>query len=216
MRRFEAHWNFLIQDAPFSVPLGMGAALAAYRDELARWNRKINLVRYRDDQELARRHFLDSLAGLRFIPEGARVADIGSGAGFPGLVIALARPDLRITLVESVGKKVGFLRAVRHILDLGRVQIHHGRAEDMPASDFDRVTGRAVVPPEKFLRLAAPLAGPGGAVLIWYSPGDDAFSRDVNTERMIYTLPGETRERAVAMIRIRRDVQQGERLKDEG
>lgn len=107
------------------------AALFRYLDLLLFWNRKVNLTAVRDPAEIVDRHFIDSLAVLPHIPPTARtLVDIGSGAGFPGAVIALARPDLSVSLVESIRKKTAFLEALRRDLPLPNVTVHALRAED--------------------------------------------------------------------------------------
>ncbi len=116
--------------------------LAAHIDLLERWNRRINLTSVRGAAEIVERHFGESLLVGQRIPESAlSLVDIGSGAGFPGLPIAVLRPKLRVTLVESVAKKAAFLREMSR--DLGNVRIYHGRFETLRAS-FQWATVRGV------------------------------------------------------------------------
>jgi 16S rRNA (guanine527-N7)-methyltransferase len=123
------------------------AALAAYRAELARWGERMNLVGSTDDAALDR-HFEDSLFAAGEIPAGARVADLGSGAGFPGLPIAIARPDVHVTLVEIREKRVAFLRHVVRTLGLD-VEVRQTSLATPPAGErFELVLLRAVAAPE--------------------------------------------------------------------
>jgi 16S rRNA (guanine527-N7)-methyltransferase len=199
---FEAIWENTVASSPFSVPAGLGAPLAVYRDELRRWNRKINLVSFKTDEELASRHFLDSLAALRFLPAGASVVDIGSGAGFPGCVIALARPDLNVVLIESILKKANFLRHLIRTLALGNLSVSHDRAENTAPGAFDIALGRAVAAPGEFVHLAKRLIKPGrGFVVVWLAEADRdqlAEFKQVTTE--IYSLPGDDERRALALV----------------
>lgn len=106
-----------------------------YRDLIIDWNRKISLISKRDETRLVSRHFLQS-AGLITIlelPGGARVMDLGSGAGFPGIPVKLVRPDLHVVLVESVQKKAAFLRTAISVLELEKIEVYAGRAEDLDA-----------------------------------------------------------------------------------
>ncbi len=124
------------------------AQLATYLDLLLRWNARTNLTAVRDAKEIVQRHFGESLfAGLclrKFITPQAEVLDLGSGAGFPGLPIQLLFPELKVTLAESQGKKVAFLREVVRSLGL-RTEIWAARVEDMPEERrFGAVTLRAV------------------------------------------------------------------------
>ena len=114
------------------------------------------------------RHVLNSAAAAQEIEEGARVVDIGSGAGLPGIPLALARPDLRVTLVEPLLRRVTFLEEV--VADLGlEVEVVRGRAEEKPviarAGGADVVTSRAVAPLAKLARWSAPLLRPGGRMV---------------------------------------------------
>src|SRR5688572_31888388 len=104
------------------------AALGTLLDELADWNSRVNLTAIRDPAEAVDKHLLDSLA-VRPLLKGLAVADVGSGAGFPGLPPAIADPDRRFTLVESTGKKAGFLRHIAARLDLPNVEVLPLRAE---------------------------------------------------------------------------------------
>ncbi len=201
---FEAIWKRTVASSPFSVPAGLAAPLGIYRDELRRWNRKINLVSFKTDEELASRHFLDSLAVLQFLPAGASVVDIGSGAGFPGCVIALARPDLNIVLIESILKKANFLRHLIRTLALGNLSVSHDRAENAAPGAFDVALGRAVAAPGEFVCLAKRLVKPGrGVVAVWLAEADRdqlAEFKKVTTE--IYSLPGGEGRRALALVTV--------------
>jgi 16S rRNA (guanine527-N7)-methyltransferase len=120
------------------------AQLHTYLALLLKWNAKTNLTAIRTPEEIVRRHFGESLfAGIHLGP-CARLLDLGSGAGFPGIPIQLLRPDLAVTLAESQGKKAAFLREVVRELGL-KTEVWAARAESMPASRrFEAVTLRAV------------------------------------------------------------------------
>lgn len=111
-------------------------------------------------------HIQDSLAAADSVPSGARLADLGSGAGFPGVPIALARPDVRVTLLEVRERRVSFLRHVARSVD-AEIEVLRGRIEDGPPEPFDLVTLRAVASPEQAVRLGVPWAKPDGEVWIW-------------------------------------------------
>ncbi|MEW6682364.1 MAG: 16S rRNA (guanine(527)-N(7))-methyltransferase RsmG [Nitrospirota bacterium] len=148
-----------------------------YLVELQKWNRRINLTGTTDLQELISRHVLDSLAGLAVladVPPGAEVADLGSGAGFPGLPIKMARPDLRMTLIEPRQKRAAFLTTVCALLKLERVTVVETTIslKQMPTDlghRFDCVLMRAVTEPRMAKALAVPLLASGGRVVIWAS-----------------------------------------------
>ena len=117
------------------------ATLLAYLDLLAKWNHTYNLTAVRDPVEMVARHLLDSLAVLPFL-HGTTLADLGSGAGLPGIPLAIAQPDLHVTLVESNGKKARFLREAVRSLPLANVNVAQARVQDVSGT-FDTVTARA-------------------------------------------------------------------------
>ena len=118
------------------------------------------------DHDALQVHVADSLAAVEELPEGARVVDLGSGAGFPGVPIAICRPDLELWLVDSRERRIHFLRHVARELGLECV-IRRCRIEDGAPSLFDVALLRAVAPLKRALPLAAPWVAPGGQVWIW-------------------------------------------------
>ena len=143
------------------------SGLARYLDLLLFWNRKVNLTAVRDPEAIIDKHFVDSLAVIPHIPPSARtLADLGTGAGFPGAVIALARPDLSVFLVESIHKKTAFLEALRRDLPLPNAIVHTIRAEDWrPATPPDAVISRATWDLTDWLTKGRQWVRPGGHVL---------------------------------------------------
>jgi 16S rRNA (guanine527-N7)-methyltransferase len=138
--------------------------------ELLEANRATNLTRITEESDFLERHLLDSLAIAPFLPSGARLADIGSGAGFPAIPIAIARPDVQVLAVESVGKKCQFIHAMAERLALPNLSVCNDRSETMGRhSDFrerfDMVTARAVAALPVLLELCTPLVKPGGRFL---------------------------------------------------
>ena len=124
------------------------------------------LIGPREVPRLWERHLLNCAVVADAVPEGSSVADIGSGAGLPGLVLAVRRPDLQVTLVEPLLRRTTFLEEVVEDLGLDNVEVVRGRAEDLHgARTFDVVTSRAVAPLEKLLGWSLPLSGPTGVVL---------------------------------------------------
>jgi 16S rRNA (guanine527-N7)-methyltransferase len=146
-----------------------------YLTELQRWNTRINLTALKTDRDIVSKHFLDSLAILPFLREPASLADLGAGAGFPGLVLKLARPALALTLVEPREKKAAFLEYLTARLKLSgvevvRVHLTPARARKW-GPQFAAVVSRAAFTLARFLELAAPLLLPGGTALALKGPG---------------------------------------------
>ena len=133
--------------------------------ELAEWNRRFNLTAINDPLEAVRKHLLDSLS-IHAHLRGERVADVGSGAGFPGLPLAVADASREFTLIEATGKKAQFLDHARMKLDLGNVIVVNSRAEQFkPPSRFDSVMARALGKLNEFVRVAGHLVAREGRLL---------------------------------------------------
>jgi len=116
-----------------------------YIRELKKWNRAYNLTAIKEDRDIVIKHFLDSLLYLTAIPEGrCSICDIGSGAGFPGVPIAIVRPELNIVLNEPSRKKAAFLRHIRRMLFLNNVEVLECRVEDIRGRLFDIAVTRAL------------------------------------------------------------------------
>lgn len=141
------------------------ARLAAYRDLLLRWNATINLVAARTAADVDRRHIVDSLQLVPLLPTNGPLADLGSGGGLPGLVIAAALPDREIHLVESDRRKAAFLIEAAGTLKLARVRVHPSRIQEAPLPPLAAVTARALAPLDALLGHAAECLAPDGIAL---------------------------------------------------
>lgn len=151
------------------------AAFARFRALLLEWNQRFNLTAISDPTAVLTRHFLDSLSAAYAIPAERRVhptalVDVGSGAGFPGLPLAIAFPHWRITLLEATGKKVTFLEHVAHELGLANVRAIHARAEQLAhvpseRGRYDFVTARALAALPTLLEYCQPFARVGGLTI---------------------------------------------------
>ena len=139
----------------------MQAKLLAYVALLKKWNATYNLTAIRDEAEMVTQHLLDSLSVLPVLGksalEGRRWADIGSGAGLPGIPLAIARPDLDMSLIDPVEKKAAFQRQAKIELGLANVTVLNRRVEDVPGDRFDAVISRAFADLADFVCLAGHL-----------------------------------------------------------
>ena len=148
-----------------TLPEGGDARLLAYVGLLARWNQAYNLTAIRDPQEMLTKHVLDSLAVLPFVAP-TPCLDVGTGAGLPGIPLAIARPDIRFTLLDSNGKKTRFVTQAVAELKLGNVDVVQARTEAWAApAPFPQVLSRAFASLQDFAKLAGGLAAPGGRLL---------------------------------------------------
>lgn len=143
--------------------------LAAHARELMHWNTKMNLTAITDIRLVAYKHFVDALAAAAFLERPARVMDIGSGAGFPAVPMKVICPDLDITMVDAVRKKVSFLNHVIRTLKLDNISALHARVEDLAKDPehfqmYDAVTARGFADLGKLAGLASPMLVPGGRI----------------------------------------------------
>jgi len=136
------------------------ACLIDYLELLVRWNAAYNLTAVRDPHAMVTRHLLDSLAVAPYV-RGATLADIGSGAGLPGLVLAVAAPQRRVTLIDTNGKKCRFQREAVRVLGLDNVEVLHARVEDLEGS-YDCIIARAFATLADMLALGGHLLAPDG------------------------------------------------------
>lgn len=149
----------------FGVRLGLAED---YADLLVREGELRGLIGPREVPRLWQRHLLNCAVVADAIPFGSRVADVGSGAGLPGLVLAIRRPDLRVSLIEPMARRTDFLREAVESLGMENVTVIRGRAEDVARADprrFDVVTSRALAPLDRLARWCLPLTDHGGNVL---------------------------------------------------
>ncbi len=142
------------------LPDAIRVQLIAYVELLARWNAAYNLTAVRDPGDMVARHLLDSLVIVPHV-SGATLADLGSGAGLPGIPLALVAPQRQVTLVDSNGKKARFLREAVRSLKLANVRVIEGRVQDVPGQ-FDCITARAFATLADMLDWAGGLLAEGG------------------------------------------------------
>lgn len=148
-----------------TVPSGAVDKMVRLLAELERWGRRVNLTAIRDPAEMVSAHLLDSLSVRPYL-EGARIADVGTGAGFPGLPLALAEPQRTFVLIDSNGKKIRFVNHVVRTLGVDNVEALKVRCEDYaPGEGFDTVLARALAATPQILELAGHLVGGGGIML---------------------------------------------------
>ena len=142
-----------------------------YQRLLLEWNEKMNLTAITDPVEVARKHFADSLAALPYLQPGTKVIDVGTGAGFPGVPLLILRPELQLTLADSLQKRLTFLETLLRELGL-RAQLVHGRAEDLGQNrlyreQFEAALSRAVAGLPVLLELTTPFVKVGGAAIAY-------------------------------------------------
>ena len=172
-----------------------------YLSELKRWNRKANLVGFRTDEAVVRHGILESLTLLKAfeVKPNLRLIDVGTGAGLPGIPLKIAAPDLEVTLVEAMRKKVSFLRQVCRLLQLRGISVMQARAESLhrdPAhrEAYDLVTARAVTRLPETVALCTPFMNRGGRLVLpvglrWLREAETIRRPDIKIERVLHLSP---------------------------
>lgn len=186
------------------LPDSVRGRLIDYVELLARWNSAYNLTAVRDPGEMVARHLLDSLAIAAHV-SGASLADLGTGAGLPGIPLALLQPERQFTLVDSNGKKARFLREAVRSLKLANVRVFEGRVQDVPGQ-FDCITARAFATLADMLNWAGGLLADGGSWLAMKGKLQDeeiaALPAGFRIEQTLaLAVPGTVGERHLIVIR---------------
>ena len=166
--------------------------LMTYSSMLKEWNEKINLTAITDDEGIATKHFLDSMSAICTGYVNSKVIDVGCGAGFPGLVLKIAKPEIELTLLDSLNKRINFLKEVSTELNLCEISFEHSRAEDgarRMREQFDTVVSRAVANMTVLSELCLPFLKVGGHFLALKGPLAEQELTDA--KRAINILGGE-------------------------
>lgn len=170
--------------------------LKEFKNLLVFYNKKFNLTSITDEKEILFKHFIDSLAGEFLFKKGAFVCEVGSGAGFPSIVLKIMREDLSFVLIESTGKKCSFLREVINNLSLKNVEVINGRAEDVARESsfrekFDCSTARAVAKLNSLCEYCLPFVKLGGNFIAYKGEAEDEIKE---AERAVKILGGRIKE----------------------
>jgi len=176
--------------------------LEQYLELLHKWNHAYNLTAIRDLESMVSKHILDSLAILPFI-KGKSLLDVGTGAGLPGIPLAIATPNLKIVLLDSNGKKIRFLQEVKRQLKLDNVEIIQTRVESYhPDTLFDILTSRAFSSIEQMLNLTRHLITPDGMWVLMKGlrPDDELAAIQMPSRVESYIVPGVDGERCCVII----------------
>ena len=180
--------------------------LAIHSAEMLRWNRSIRLTAIVDPVEVAVKHIADSLALLKFAPFPGRLLDFGSGAGYPGIPLALYLPGTQVVLLESSEKKCAFLSRVRGMLRIENLVVVNAKAkvgETLPIGKFDDIVTRATASPAVVVPLLSPYLAEGGRMLLMEGPGGRGRKREIPgtvVRRERFFLPRGMGEREIVEV----------------
>lgn len=165
--------NFIIDGARvlgIEIDQRVSASFSTHASELINWNRRLNLTAITNPRDIAIKHFLDSLVPVAWIPDSARLLDIGSGGGFPGIPLKIIKPSIAVLLIDGVRKKVNFLKHVLRILQLEKSEALQIRAENLHknpefAHSYDVIISRALSDLKSFVKNAIPLLAKQGTIV---------------------------------------------------
>ncbi len=186
------------------LPEAAQRKLLAFRDLLLKWNKTYNLTALRDPDQAISHHLLDSLAILPHVGPGP-LLDVGSGGGLPGIPLAIARPELAVSMVDTVQKKATFLQQAAIELGLANVTAHHARVEEMPGQ-YAQISSRAFAELGLFVSLTRHLLAPGGRWLAMKGVRPDAelqaLPADIAVDAIIpLNVPGLAAERHLIILK---------------
>lgn len=191
------------EEAGLPLSPEMAGKFSLYMGELFRWNEKINLTAITEPGEVVAKHFVDAIHPSFYINPGDRVLDIGSGAGFPGMVLALLCPQATFTLAEARFRKISFLKRIRSLTGARNVEFFEGalRKEDRETLGiFSRITSRATAKADRIASLATYFLSEGGVLIIMGGRSEGVSFGDVLFHRVVtYTLPGGFGERKMCL-----------------
>jgi 16S rRNA (guanine527-N7)-methyltransferase len=190
--------------AALGLPREAAPRLLAYLALLHHWNRTYNLTAIREPGQMLVKHLFDSLAIVPHVPPG-RLADLGTGPGLPGIPVALVRPDVSVTLVESNGKKARFLREVVRQLGIGNARVLESRAEKVSDGGYDAITARALDRLAGILAVGGHLLAPHGRLLAMKAARVDEEVAELPAGFRLesvrpLTVPGLDAERALVVV----------------
>jgi 16S rRNA (guanine527-N7)-methyltransferase len=185
-----------------------------YFEELVSYNDKVNLTAITEKNEVFTKHFLDSILGEQFFPQGASVCEVGSGGGFPSVPLKIVRDDLKMTLVESTGKKCEYLKNVGRLMEFKSFNVECARAEELSRKDgfrdsFDVVTARAVARMNTLCEYCMPFVKKDGVFVAYKGDADDEVKEAANAIKVLggrikeikkYTLPDGAGVRNIIVI----------------
>ena len=189
--------------------------LLFYLDELLKWNQQINLTSISDREQAVEKHLLDSLALIKVTKGEEKILDIGSGAGLPGIILALTRPELTVFSVESIGKKYNFQKNIKRKLKIDNLIVYRSRIENLellgvPYSSFDLVTARAFASLDLLLGVAEPWLKENGVLVAMKGPeGQEELqkiaevlkNKQIESKSFAYRLPYSGAERLLISLK---------------
>jgi 16S rRNA (guanine527-N7)-methyltransferase len=162
-----------LDEADISCSEGQMSAFMVFLKELKKWNRTYNLSALKMDKDIIIKHFIDSLLYLKAVPDRPlRIADVGAGAGFPGIPIKIVRPEINMTLIEPTRKKASFQRHIIRVLGLSGINVMEMRVEEIGKDEapFDIIVSRATFSLEEFLKMACPYINEDGLLIVSKGP----------------------------------------------
>ena len=216
---FNDKWKNIIKNGSKELKISLNDQqldlFATHAAHLHMWNKTINLTAIKEPEEIALKHFIDSIALIPYIKNNSKILDIGSGGGFPGFCLKIVKSDLNVVMIDSAKKKVNFLKDLIRTAKIKNIEAIHVRAEDLAKQDiykgrFDIVVSRAFSSLEKFYKLSKPFLNNQGIILAMkgQNPIEEINQlkqlnkiKNQNIESYSYVLPFQNIERSIIKIK---------------
>ena len=186
-----------MQDCGFLLSTNQITAFTKHMDLLCHHNKLFNLTTITDQQDIVLKHFVDSCMGAQVLKNSRTVVDIGTGAGFPGIPLAIMQPHSHFVLIDSSKKKTTFLELVKQELSLKNTEVINGRSEEIGhintfRENFETAVSRAVAPLHKLVELCLPLVAPGGTFVAYKGNPENAQTETTQAQKAISLMGGQT------------------------
>jgi 16S rRNA (guanine527-N7)-methyltransferase len=188
--------------------------MMTHAKQLMIWNKKTNLTAIKDPMQIAEKHFIDSIAAISFFGNEKTLVDMGAGGGFPGIVIKIMNPDLKVVMIDSSRKKINFLKHVIRTLHLENIDAIHSRVEDLHENDmykekFDAIISRAFTELSGFVAMAFPFLSKGGSIYAMKGKNADqeitpAILNRFDLKSNHYQLPFEKSDRYMIKLSVKK------------
>ncbi len=175
-----------------------------YLRELLKWNRAYNITSLKTEKDIIEKHFFDSLLYLPFLKEHISIADVGSGGGFPGLVLKIVRPDLVMHLIEPSRKRAAFLKYLIFKLNLSGVEVHPQLVQEVTSLKVDAVVSRAVFKLKEIIKFSRPILKEGGIIVL--NKGPEAYKEIAEVKELKEPIKLELVERVLPGTDIKRNM----------
>jgi len=213
--QFDDHWKQMVHGGALKLGMTLDPLqldmMARHACELVKWNRTFNITAITEPADMAVKHFIDSAAIVSFVPDNASIIDIGSGGGFPGVVLKIVKPGTNVVMVDASRKKISFLKHIIRKFKMEGIDAVHGRVEHIGEDrafkqNFDIAVSRAFSSLKKFSLMAHPFLSKTGIILAMKGRPDPEEIQSISKKQFqikidTYLLPYQNHERSIITLK---------------